>query len=86
LNQQQYYGCDRAERHDFLPQLWLFFTPFFFPLKKRGKKKERMNTKNRDQKSCLSARSIVVAEHSYTAPQLHSYSAVATTHRFKAIY
>ena len=29
--------------------------PFSFPPKKRGKKKRRMNSKNRDQKSCLSA-------------------------------
>ena len=29
-------------------------------LKKRGEKKRRMNSKNRDQKSCISARSFVV--------------------------
>jgi len=57
----------------------VIFSPFLLPTKNSGKKKERMNNKNRDQKSCLSARSIVVAEHSYTAPQLQSYSAVATT-------
>ena len=45
------------ERHDFWPQLWLFIFPFLFPHKKRGKKKRRMNSKNRDKQSCLSARS-----------------------------
>ena len=44
---------DRAERHD--QRLWLFFSPFLFPPKKE--KRRRMNNKNRDQKSCLSARS-----------------------------
>jgi hypothetical protein len=44
---------DWAERHNFWPQLWLFFSHFLFPPKK--KKKRRMNGKNRDQKSCLSA-------------------------------
>ena len=48
---------DRAERHEFWPRLWLFFSPFLFPPKKRGEKKSRMNSKKRDQKSCLSARS-----------------------------
>ena len=36
-----------------LTQLWLFFFTFLFPSKKRGKKKRRMNSKIRDQKSCL---------------------------------
>ena len=48
---EHYYVFDRAERHD------LFFAPFSSLLKKRGKKKRRMNSINRDQKSCLSARS-----------------------------
>ena len=48
---------DRAERHDIRPRLWLSFFPVRFPPKIRGKKKRRMNSKNRDQKSCLSARS-----------------------------
>ena len=39
---------DQAERHDFWPWLWLFFSPFLFPSKKRGKKKRRMNSKNCD--------------------------------------
>ena len=43
---------DRAERHKFWPRRWLFF-PLFSSLQKRGKK--RMNSKNHDQKSCLSA-------------------------------
>jgi len=79
LNQQQYYGCDRAERQDFGPRL-CFFSPFFFPPKKRGKKKDRMNSKNCDQQLCLSAQSIVVAEHSYSATVLLQQL------RFKAIY
>ena len=36
---------DRAEKHEFLPQLWLFFPPFLFPPKKRGKEKRRMIAK-----------------------------------------
>ena len=36
----------------------LFFSPFLFPPKKEGKKKRRMNIKNRDQNSCLSTRSV----------------------------
>ena len=36
----------------------LFPFSFFSPPKKRGKKERSMNTKNRYQKSCLSARSI----------------------------
>ena len=48
---------DRAERHDLKSRLWLFFSPFLFPPKIREKKKRRMNSKNRDFKSCLSARS-----------------------------
>ena len=33
------------------------FTLVSYLLKKEGRRKERMNSKNRDQKSCLSARS-----------------------------
>ena len=47
---------DRAERNDLKSRLWLFFPPFLFPPKK-GKKKRRINSKNRDFKSSLSARS-----------------------------
>ena len=36
----------------------VILSPFLFPLKWRGKKIRRMNSKNGDQKSCLSARSI----------------------------
>ena len=49
---------DRAERHDFWPHFWFFFSPFSSLLTKRGKKKRRMNSKNLDQKACLSARSL----------------------------
>ena len=45
------------ERHDLKSRLWLFFSPFFFPPKKRGKKKRRINSKNCDFKSCLSGSS-----------------------------
>ena len=48
---------DKAEMYDFWPRLWLFYSPLLFSPKKRGKKKRRMNRKNGDQKSCLSARS-----------------------------
>ena len=49
---------DRAERHDFWPRLCLLFSSFLFPPKKRGKKKRTINSKNSDQKSHLSARSV----------------------------
>ena len=42
---------------DLKSRLWLFFFPFLLIPKKRGKKKRKMNSKNRDFKSCLSARS-----------------------------
>ena len=41
-------GPDRAQMHDFWPRLWLFSSTFILPPKKRGKKKRRMNSKNRD--------------------------------------
>ena len=44
----------RAERHDLKSRLRLFFS---LPSKKRGKTKRRMNSKNRDFKSCLSVQS-----------------------------
>ena len=48
---------DRVERHDFWPWIWLFFSHFLFSSKIREKEKRRVVRKNRDQKSCLSARS-----------------------------
>ena len=45
-----------TERHDLKPTL-VILNPFLFPPKKRGKKNGRMKSKNRDFKSCLSARS-----------------------------
>ena len=36
-----------------------YYCPLFSFLLKKGKKKRRMNTKNHDQKSCLSARSTI---------------------------
>ena len=38
------------ERNDFWPRLWLLFSSFVFTPKKRGKKKRRINSKNRYQK------------------------------------
>ena len=61
----RYRSSDQAERHYFCPRLWLFFFPFLFNPKKRGKKKRRMNSKNRDHKSCLSARSDQVPKYTY---------------------
>ena len=52
------YWADWAERHD----LRLFVSPFLFPPKKRVKKKRKMNSKNCDFRSCLSAQTI---EQSY---------------------
>ena len=49
-----YMFIDKAERYDFWPWPWLFFSPFLFHLKKEGR---RMHIKNRAQKACLSARS-----------------------------
>ena len=57
LNNFGFKCFDQTERHYFWARLWLFFFPFLFPPKK-GKKKRRNNGKNRDQKSCLSVRSI----------------------------
>ena len=57
---------DRAERHDFRSILWIFFSHFLFPDKKRGKKKRRMNSQNRDQKTCLSARSFLRSDDALT--------------------
>ena len=48
---------DRAERHGFLPRLWLLFSPFHFTPKQKREEEKEMNSKNRDKKSCLSARS-----------------------------
>ena len=36
---------DRAERYDLKSRLWIYFSPFLFPPKKRGKRKKRMNSK-----------------------------------------
>ena len=33
------YSWDDPERHELKSRLWLFFSPFLFPLKERGKKK-----------------------------------------------
>ena len=47
--------------HDF----GYFFSPFFFSPKNIGKKKTRTNIKNRDQKSCLSARYAMTMREQY---------------------
>ena len=54
---------DDPEKHELKSRHWLFFSPFFFPPKKRGKKKRRMNSKNRDFKSCLSGSSKMSWSH-----------------------
>ena len=46
---------DQAERQDLKSHLFYSLPLFSSFLKKRGKKKGRMNSKNRDFKSCLSA-------------------------------
>ena len=33
------FHVDQAERHDLKSPLWLFFSPFIFPLKKEGRRK-----------------------------------------------
>ena len=48
---------DRAERYDFWPRLWLFCSSFLFSPKKKSEEKKENGSKNRDQQSCLSARS-----------------------------
>ena len=54
---------DDPERNDLKSRLWLFFSPFLFHPKKRGEKKRRMNSKNRDFKSCLSKSSVQYCYH-----------------------
>ena len=54
LSGKEYRIKDRAERHDFLSSPFLLFS---FLLKKRGNKKRRIDSKNRNQKVCLSSRS-----------------------------
>ena len=54
-----------------------FFSHFSFLLKKRGKKKMRMNRKNCDFKSCLSAGSsrctnVIFALYNYRFPRFKS--------------
>ena len=51
---------DRAERHDFLPWLCLFFSPFLFPPKEREKKKWIMKRK------------IVIKSHAFLIDLLES--------------
>ena len=48
---------DRAERHGLNHGFGYHFLLSSSLLKKRGKKKRKMNSKNRDFKSCLSTRS-----------------------------
>ena len=60
---------DRADRHEFWPSLWLFFSLFLFSPKQRGMKKRKMKSKNRDQKSCLSARSLNIDKDQFK-PQI----------------
>ena len=55
---QQLNASDRAERYALKSRLLLFFSPFLFPPEKE-KYKRKMNSQNRDQKSCLSARSFL---------------------------
>ena len=62
---------NQSERHDLKTRLWLFFSPFLFPPKERGKKKRRM--KNRDQKSCLSARSSYRCQFTFLSKLLNIF-------------
>ena len=39
-------AVDDPERHELTTRLWLFFSPFLFPSKKREKKKRRMKSKS----------------------------------------
>ena len=47
---------DLAERHEFWTRLWILFFPSL--LKKEGRRKGEWISKNRDKRSCLSARSV----------------------------
>ena len=53
-------ALDRAERHDFLLRFSLFILLFFFLLFLVWKRKGGYNNRSRDQKSCLSSRSIAI--------------------------
>ena len=48
--------------------------PFIFPPKKRGQKKMRMESKNLDRKSCLSARSFSTNQNAEASINLSQFS------------
>ena len=53
---------DRAESYDLKSLLWLFFSTLNFPPKIKMVEEKKINSKNRDYKSCLSARSFKIAK------------------------
>ena len=54
----------RAERHDFWPRLWLFFSPFPYPPKKEGRRKGEWLAK------------IVIKSHAFLLDRLYIYLSI----------
>ena len=58
LNNASLIAKDGTERYDFWSRFSLLHSPFLFAPKKRGKRKGKWSSKNRDQKSYLSVPSL----------------------------